>query len=250
MKKIIYLFGIFTTFIFTATNSYSADKVLKMGVDVSSLPFVYIDGDGEITGFEVELIKEVGKLKGFDVIVVPQIYPGIFNHLAEKKIDFIGHVYYSKERAEKYLLSDPYYVDKVQLAALKDNPANDLLNDQITISTLSHSPLAGILHTLSEDHSNITPNMEFSAFTAFKALFMKKADVLLATETGIYLYTNNYDQYQYKTFPMPADYTQELPISFLALKEDAEFIEQLNDGIKQIKASPLYQQLKEKYKVL
>lgn len=253
MKKTIHLLGILLILVFNISNSYAVTKVLRMGVDVSSLPFIYIDSNGEVIGFEVELIKEIGKLKGFDVEIVPDLFPRIFDHLAEKQIDFIGHIYYSEERAQKYLLSNPYYVDKLQIAALKNNDESedsDLLSKNITISTLAHSPLAKILLNLNKDHPNIQNSNELTTFLAFKALFMKKADALLATETGIHLYTNNYNQYQYKAYPMPAAYPQELPICFLTLSENAELIQQINDGIEQIKSSPLYQELKEKYRVL
>lgn len=250
MKKTIHLFVAGIAFLMGMTHLHAAEKTLKMGVDIYSIPFVYMGSDHKITGFEVEFVREIGKLHGFNVEIVPQTFPSIFDNLASGKIDFIGHIYHSKERAEKYLLSEPYYVDKLQFVALKDSPVKDILSDNITISTLNHSPLAVVLKKINQDHPNVETNIERSSYLAFKALFMEQADVMLATETGIHLYTGNYNSYQYKTFGMPEGYTKELPISFLTRKEDKALMQKLNDGIKTLKNGPTYYRLKEKYKVI
>ncbi|MDD6318239.1 MAG: transporter substrate-binding domain-containing protein, partial [Succinatimonas hippei] len=58
----------------TATESLAnaKDKVLHVGCEGAFAPFTYID-NGKITGFDIDLIRELGKDMGYKVEV--QVYP-------------------------------------------------------------------------------------------------------------------------------------------------------------------------------
>jgi|GEM_PF-3767460 len=80
-----------------------ADEPIRIGIDASYRPFAYVDEQGNLAGFEVELAKAVcEEIKAkCDISNVP--WDGIFAALEADKIDMVGTtVTKTPERAAKY----------------------------------------------------------------------------------------------------------------------------------------------------
>lgn len=81
----------------------TADDVVKVGIDASYRPFAYVDEQGNLAGFEVELTKAACKEMKVtcDISNVP--WDGIFAALEAKKIDMVGTtVTLTPDRLAKY----------------------------------------------------------------------------------------------------------------------------------------------------
>ncbi len=95
----------------TLAQANTRDKVLHVGCEGAFAPFTYIDDAGKITGFDIDLIRQLGKDMGYKVEV--QVYPfdGLIPALLTDSIDvIISGFTISEERAKKVDFSDPYYL--------------------------------------------------------------------------------------------------------------------------------------------
>ncbi len=73
-------------------------------------PFEYVDESGEMTGFDVELMKELGKELGVEVEIQDMPFDSLIAAVQEGKIDAsVAAFNYSEERDEAVDFSDPYY---------------------------------------------------------------------------------------------------------------------------------------------
>ncbi len=88
-----------------------SDKVLTVGCEGGFAPFTYIDEQGEITGFDIDLIRAMGKDMGYEVKVVVYPFDGLIPAILTNSIDvIISGFTISEERAKKVDFSDPYYL--------------------------------------------------------------------------------------------------------------------------------------------
>jgi octopine/nopaline transport system substrate-binding protein len=85
-------------------------------------PFNMTSANGEITGFEIDLITEVAKRAGFDFKVVSQAWDGMIQGLADGKYDgVIDAVTITDKRLEVVDFSLPYTTGGSTFAVLKDS---------------------------------------------------------------------------------------------------------------------------------
>ncbi len=83
--------------------------VIKVASDSDFAPYEFKDEYGTLTGFDIDLMNQIGEDQGFKVENYIDRWEDIFGNLDNKSRDMIAAaIPYSKERASKYLLSDPY----------------------------------------------------------------------------------------------------------------------------------------------
>lgn len=99
-----------------------ANKVIKIGTEGTYAPFTYHDATGTLTGFDVDIAKEVAKRLGVKAQFVETKWDGMFAGLNSKRFDVvINEVGINSDRLKKYDFSIPYIVSK---AVLIVNQAN------------------------------------------------------------------------------------------------------------------------------
>ncbi|VBB05505.1 ionotropic glutamate receptor [Lucifera butyrica] len=100
-------------------------KVLKMGAETTFPPFEFQDGKtNEYAGFDVDLMKAVGKQLGYQVEVVSMGFDGLIPALNAGQIDAIASAMtITSERAQKVNFSQPYYKAGLSIVVKKDNAA-------------------------------------------------------------------------------------------------------------------------------
>ncbi|MDL0435193.1 MULTISPECIES: amino acid ABC transporter substrate-binding protein [unclassified Niallia] len=100
-----------------------SDGKLVVGTEGTYAPFTFHDEKtGDLTGFDVEIAKEVGKRLGVDVEFKETQWDAIFAGLDAKRFDMIANqVGINDERKEKYLFSDPYISSTAVLVTKSDS---------------------------------------------------------------------------------------------------------------------------------
>lgn len=79
-------------------------------------PWNYEDENGELTGYDVEVAREICKILGVKATIVPCQWDGIFPGLETGNFDaVISDVTMTEERAEKYDFSNPYAYSTIAL---------------------------------------------------------------------------------------------------------------------------------------
>lgn len=86
----------------------SVPKVLRVGTEGTYPPFSYNQG-GKLTGFDIEVTREIGKRLGVQVQFVEVPFDGIFAALKAGRIDMVANqITVNPERKATYDLSTPY----------------------------------------------------------------------------------------------------------------------------------------------
>lgn len=97
------------------TEAVKEDEIgtVIVGIDGTYPPFNYMSDDGEPTGFEIEMIQEIGKRADLDIKLQTVPWDGVFGQLDTGKIDtYACCIFPNEERQEKYLFSREYIYDE------------------------------------------------------------------------------------------------------------------------------------------
>ena len=109
--------------------AYAAKPVLNVGTEGVYAPFTFTDKQGNLTGYDIEVLKEAGKRAGFDVKFLPTPWDSMFLGLEAKKFDVIANqISKNPLREKKFLFSDnSYLISGIQLIVRGDrNDINSL----------------------------------------------------------------------------------------------------------------------------
>ena len=110
----------------TEAESESADQAsdlgtVTIGTNAEYPPFEFVDEDGNISGFDIELMEAIAAEAGFDYEFVNTRWDGIFVALASGEFDaVISAATITAERAEMVNFSDPYFNAGQRLAVHAD----------------------------------------------------------------------------------------------------------------------------------
>ncbi|EIJ78180.1 amino acid ABC transporter periplasmic protein [Bacillus methanolicus PB1] len=95
---------------------------LLIGTEGTYPPFTFHDKNGELTGFDVEIAKEVAKRLGVKPVFMETQWDAMFAGLDSKRFDMIANqVGIRPDRQEKYNFSDPYITSAAVLITHQDN---------------------------------------------------------------------------------------------------------------------------------
>lgn len=100
-------------------------KVLKVGSDTAFAPFEFQDEKSkEYVGFDMDLIKAIGKQLGYEVKVQGTGFDGLIPALEAGQLDaVISAMTITPERGKKVNFSKPYYTSGLSIVVKSDNAA-------------------------------------------------------------------------------------------------------------------------------
>lgn len=114
----------------TACSSSSDSNVLKVGTEGTYSPFSYQDSSGQLTGYDIDVIKAVGDKLGRKVEFTQAPWDSLFAALDSKRVDLIANqVTINDARQQKYSLSDPYTVSEGVIVTKTGNNGIHALTD-------------------------------------------------------------------------------------------------------------------------
>ncbi|MGX7329372.1 transporter substrate-binding domain-containing protein [Enterococcus bulliens] len=142
-----------------AETTKDSGKVITVGTGNAYRPFVYLDENNELQGYDVEVLKTIDKkLPEYQFKYESMDFKNILTALGAGKVDFAGHQYeYNDERAKKYLYGKVGYTDyTLYVAANKD--ASEYTNlDTLAGKKVFTSPgsnAAYLLEQYNQKHEN------------------------------------------------------------------------------------------------
>lgn len=111
------------------TAAASLPKEIRVGMSGTYYPFTFQEM-GKLQGFEVDLWDEIAKRNNIDVEYKTANFSGLFGLLETGRIDTISNqISISDERKAKYLFSEPYVIDGVQITVKKGNDSISSVKD-------------------------------------------------------------------------------------------------------------------------
>ena len=107
-------------------NKEAAQKVYVVGTNAEYPPFEYVE-NGEIAGFDAEIIKEAAKRMGIEYKWLNTNFDGLIPALQTKKVDIvIAGMSVTPEREKAVNFSIPYLTSKVAIITNSKNPIKDM----------------------------------------------------------------------------------------------------------------------------
>lgn len=116
----------------TASAAPGNVKKIVVGTGTAFPKVCFIDENGKLTGFDVELVREIDKrLPQYEFELQTQEFANLLLSLETKKIDFVAHeMEKNPEREQKYLFNkEPYAHWRNKIIVGKDNDSIHSLDD-------------------------------------------------------------------------------------------------------------------------
>lgn len=102
-----------------AAGGGASEKVLKIGSAIEYAPFEFMDTNQKPTGFDIDLMTEIGKDMGYTVKFESAAFDGLIAALGNGKFDVIASAMtINEERAKSVLFSDKNF-ESTQYIAVK-----------------------------------------------------------------------------------------------------------------------------------
>jgi putative amino-acid transport system substrate-binding protein len=119
-------------------NDKNQQTPIKVGMSGGYFPFTFSKGD-KLQGFEVDLWQEIGRRLDRPVEFVTANFSGLFGMLEAGKVDTLSNqITKTEQRIQKYLFSDTYAYDGVQIAVQQQNQNingfKDLCGKQVAVN--------------------------------------------------------------------------------------------------------------------
>ena len=120
-------------------------ETIKVANAAMPKPYSYLDDNGEVTGYDIDVIKAVfDYLPEYDMELTVTEFPSILAGIDSGRYDVgINCLKYTEERAEKYTFSDPYLDDFSIVIVPGDNTDINSLADLNGKSTIEVTGTVG-----------------------------------------------------------------------------------------------------------
>jgi polar amino acid transport system substrate-binding protein len=233
----------------TAAPSFAQQKEYVNGIDANFPPFAFVDQSGKPAGFDVEVIDWISQKKGFKVKHQPMDWDGIIPSLKAKKIDFIASgMSITDARKKEVNFTEPYWKIRQVLVAKK---ASNLTVD----AALKDGNKIGVQRGTTEAKW-IEENLLKKEGKKFELVYYDSAPLAIEDVVNGRIVAAAMDD-------APAsDAVRKKPVKILGTfgmepedfgyavrKEDKALLDTLNAGLKEIKASPKWDELTKKYEL-
>lgn len=95
----------------SALGVFSAQAAdLTVGANIGNVPWEFQDASGKVTGFEIDLVNEIGKRLGKSVEFVNTPFNGLFSAVQSGRINMaISSITITPKRLESVTFAQPYY---------------------------------------------------------------------------------------------------------------------------------------------
>ncbi len=235
--------------VFSGANA-ADEKIYINGIDANYPPFSFIDSKGDPDGLDIMAINWIAKEMGFKVKHQPTQWESIVPSLKAGKIDFIASgMSVSEERKKQVNFSISYYktvmvlVAKRQSVILPDKTMEEGVKWGVQRGT---SEANWIQDKLIEGKEKKFKLMQYdSAPLAMEDVLNGRIDVAAVSQTSAEEFIEKgMDLKILGVYGQPDDET-----AYAVRKEDTEFLNKLNEGLKRLMASATWKELKAKYSV-
>lgn len=211
-------------------------------------PFDTTNDDGDIEGFDMDLLNAIAKDQGFKVEYKALEFDSLIPALQSDQADIIaaGMNALDKARQKKVDFSDTYYDSGLVVLVKKDNTTIKSVDDFTT-----SMKIAGQIGTTSADMVN---DLQSSGKIAKAVILNKNSEAILQLQNG-YVDAVIIDK------PVAESYINQHPdtvkkvgkvmnkesYGFAVKKGNSELQEKINDGLKNVKADGTYDKLVKKW---
>lgn len=222
-----------------SVSAMAKDKIF-VGTNAEFPPFEYLE-KGEVTGFDIELVNELGKVMDADVKVLDMSFDGLLPALQMKKVDLvIAGMTATEERKKTVAFTQPYYTaSQVIIVKEGDNSIksfDDLKGKRVGVM------LGFTGDTVVSEIEGVKVERFNAAYAGIMALQADKVEaVVLDSEPA-----KNYVKQNPGLVLAEADAEQE-EYAIALRKNDKALLEKVEKALAELKANGTYDALIKKY---
>ena len=226
-------------------------KKVRIGVEGAYPPFSFVQPNGELSGFDIEIAKALGEAMGAEVTLIAQDWDGIIPALLAKKYDaIIASMSATEERKQKVAFSNKYYQTPAKFVCKKG-----------AIATFSREAIkgksVGVQRATIHDKyltDNYGSDVEIKRYgtqdEAYLDIVAGRVDMLLADSIALsdgFLKKPEGKDYQFIGPDLNDPKWFGEGASIALRKEDTDLAEQFNKAIDTIRANGTYKKIQDKY---
>lgn len=222
---------------------HAEDKVLRIAFDKALPPFSSVDSNGEMIGFNIELIRAIAQHNGWELEYVPLDWEDALISLRTGEVDVLLGMKYTNRYDQIFDFSESFFtMSEVLLVPSYDQEIFTLnqLSEKVVAVQRAHTSM-----DLLESVRRVKMVVSFSQQEALENLLRGRADAFIGNRwTAEYLLRkeNRWDDFTMRSGLInPTDY------AFAVREGHAELLDSLNEGLNQLYRDGTYTRLYSKY---
>ncbi len=217
---------------------------LRVGYNPENLPFSFINDDGDLVGFDVELMHELAEEMGVKLEFIPWTYKTILKEIEQNKFDVaIGGLIVTPEWLTKVNFSNPYIT--ITTAVVVEDQRRNKFKNWRSIDKKLNIRLGWVGKGRAKDVKRYLPNTDIVLMESYKEFFTDNPDkvdaIIISAEAGS-AWTILYPAYSV-VVPEPHIKAN----AALAMPLDADFIDFVNSWLQMKKTSGIINKLYDKW---
>ncbi len=212
-------------------------------------PFATTDGYGIMTGIDVDIIKAIGKEKGFTPKFVTRPWKGWQKDLTSGQIDIWASGVTIKEKRKKVAsYTNPYMTYSTALLTRADQESTDISENTLQAYKVGAEDNSTSLEVAKSLNSN--PDMVFgflSNFIAFASLQRKEVDAIVGNNIVLANIANSFPEYKFNMQLLSDEVTPTKQLGFMVKKDRTDLVKELNEGLAEIKENGEFDKIQKKW---
>ncbi len=239
MKKFVLFTLVVLTFL-TASASFAAP--LTVAVNPDSVPFKYIDANGDFRGIDPDIIRAVAEAEGLEIKFIRQDFDLILKNVESCDVDLaISGISYTDERAAKMLMSDPYLTSGQAIYTI-DGSGIESIADVKHLGAKEGA--TGVTHA---ERLQLENDFEIDTFAGYQelinALIDGEVDAIIGDTIQV-----DYAIGGHQSIVKIGEPVSEEQYVIAVCPKNTELLAQINDGLKQIEENGKLDAILNQYK--
>ncbi|PHR28758.1 MAG: nickel transporter [Desulfotalea sp.] len=251
MKKSIVVFAL-CMFLAASGSAIAKDwKKVRVGVEGAYPPFSYVQPDGELAGFDIDIARALVAAMGADVTLVAQDWDGMIPALMAKKYDaIIASMSITDERKKKVSFSKKYYRTPAKFIAKKGSVSD------FSKGTMKGKTIGVQRATIHDQYltdvygKDVNIKRYGSLDEAYLDLIVGRVDMLLADSVALldgFLKKDDGKDYEFVGPDLNDRKWFGDGLGIAIRKQDKDLEELFNKAIETIRANGVYKAIQDKY---
>lgn len=214
----------------TDTQGTKEKEVLRVGTEGTYAPFTFHNEEGELTGYDVEVIKEVAKRMGVEVEFMETQWDSMFAGLNSERFDLIANqVGINEDRLANYDFSMPYTYSSSVIVTPADN--NDINSFEDLKGKKSAQSLTSNYGAIAEENGAELIGVEGLA-QSIELIKQGRADVTVNDKLAVLDYMNAQNDESVKIVAESDDVSE---MAFTFNKGNEELVDAVNQQLAAMK---------------
>lgn len=114
----------------SSLTAFAKEKTYRIGTDLEFAPFEYANTKGEYIGIDIEVMKRIAEICGFQIEISPVGFDAAVQAVQAGQLDaMIAGMTITDERKKNFEFSEPYFESGIQMAAHATNDSIQSYDD-------------------------------------------------------------------------------------------------------------------------